>query len=59
MPLCKKYYLGYKPQANHWIFIKLIQRIDNNATLKVTQGQGHKVKGQGQICYYAKTLFLL
>ena len=26
--------------------------------LKLTQGQGHKVKGQGQICNYVKLLFL-
>ena len=25
--------------------------------LKLTQGQGHKVKGQGQICDFVKTCF--
>ena len=33
---------------NDWIFIKLIHLIDFNAMLKVTQGQGLEVKGQGQ-----------
>ena len=27
--------------------------------LKLTKGQGHKVKGQGQICNYVKKLFML
>ena len=26
---------------------------DIDETLKLTQGQGHKVKGQGNICIYA------
>ena len=28
--------------------------IDTNETLKLTQGQGHKVKGQGHIAIYVK-----
>ena len=28
--------------------------IDINKILKLTQGQGHKVKGQGQICKFVK-----
>ena len=27
--------------------------IDIDETVKLTQGQGHKVKGQGQMCIYA------
>ena len=34
--------------------VKLMHRVDFDATLKVTKGQGHKVKGQGQICRYVK-----
>ena len=33
---------------------KLIHRVDIDATLKVTQVQGHKVRGQGQIRNYVK-----
>ena len=29
--------------------------IDIDETLKLTQGQGHKVKGQGHICIYVKS----
>ena len=35
----------------------LTYKIDNNETKKLTQGQGHKVKGQGQICNYTKNWF--
>ena len=31
-----------------------MQRVDINATLKLTQGQGHKVKDQGCICSYIR-----
>ena len=31
--------------------------IDINETKKLTQGQGHKVKGQGQICNYENNVF--
>ena len=31
--------------------------IDIDETLKLTQGQGHKVKGQGHIGIYVKKLF--
>ena len=31
-----------------------MQRVDINEMLKLTQGQGHKVKGQGQICNFVK-----
>ena len=33
--------------------------IDIDGTLKLTQGQGHKVKGQGHIGVYVKTKFWL
>ena len=33
-----------------------LHTIGFNATLKVSQGQGLKVKGQGQICNYVKKL---
>ena len=38
-----------------------VQRVDSNEILKLTKGQGHKVKGQGQVgnctknCYGYKT----
>ena len=31
--------------------------IDIDEMLKLTKGQGHKVKGQGYICNYVKLLF--
>ena len=31
--------------------------VDIDETLKLTQGQGHKVKDQGHICNYVKLLF--
>jgi len=34
-------------------------KIDINRTKTLIEGQGHKVKGQGQICNYTKTLFWL
>ena len=54
MPLCKNNGLGYKSQTDNWIVVKLIQSICILATLKLTNGQCHKVKGQGQICGYVK-----
>ena len=30
---------------------------DNDETLKLTQGQGQKVKSQGNICILVKSLF--
>ena len=33
--------------------------IDIDETLKLTQGQGHKVKGQGHIGIYGKKYFKL
>ena len=48
--------MGYKSGTDDWIKIKLMYRVDIDATFKVTQGQGHKVKGQGRICNYMKTI---
>ena len=48
---------SHKSQTNDWILIKLIHRVDIHRTFKVTQGQGHKVKGQGQKYNYVKILF--
>ena len=36
-----------------------IHTIDINEMLKLTQGQGYKNKGQGQICSFVKNLFWL
>ena len=35
------------------------QMIYINKMLKLTQGQGHKIKGQGQICKFVENLFQL
>ena len=37
----------------------LAHMIDIKEMLKLTLGQGHKVKGQGQICSFPKKLFQL
>ena len=37
----------------------LTNMIDIDETLKLTQGQGHKVKGQGCIGIYVKTILAL
>ena len=42
--------LGYKSRTYDWIVVKLMYRVDIDATSEVTKGQGHKVNGQGQIC---------
>ena len=34
----------------------LIHMISIDNMLMLTQGQGHKVKGQGQICHFVKKL---
>ena len=44
---------------NGWIFMILTHMIDTNENIKLTQGQGHRVKGQGQIKSYVKTLVRL
>ena len=43
--------------TNDWILMMLIGMINIDKILKLTQGQGHKVKGQGQICKFVKNLF--
>ena len=43
MLLCKNNGLSYKPRTNDWIVVKLMHRVDIDATLKVTKGQGHMV----------------
>ena len=40
-----------------WILMMLTHMIDIDETLKLTQGQGHKVKGQGHIGIYMKKQF--
>ena len=44
---------------DEWILMILTHMIDIDETLKWTQGQGHKVKGQGQICNNVKKLVKL
>ena len=57
--LCKNNDLGFKSRTNDWIVVKLMHRVDIDTTLNVKKGQGHKVKGQGQIYSYMKKLFRL
>ena len=44
---------------NGWIFMILTHMIDTKENIKLTQGQGHRGKGQGQIKSYVKTLVRL
>ena len=53
-----KYNVAYKSWTERWVFIKLTYMININHTLIFTHGQGQKVKGQGQICYYQKQYVL-
>ena len=46
MPLHKNNHLGYKSRKKDWILVKLMHRVDMDATLKLTQGQVYKAKGQ-------------
>ena len=32
-------------------------KIDNHEIKKLTKGEGHKVKGQGQLCNFEKSCF--
>ena len=50
---------AYKSGTDDWIFIIFTSNIDIDEKIKLTQGQGHKVKGQGKICYYVKKLVLI
>ena len=36
----------------------LTHMIDINKMLKLTQGQGHKVEGQGEICKFVRNIVL-
>ena len=42
--------LGYNSRTDEWILMILTHMIDIDETLKLTQGQGHKVKRKGHIC---------
>ena len=44
---------------NGWIFMILTHMIDTNENIKLTQGQGHRVKGQGHIISYVKKMIRL
>ena len=50
---------SYKLWTDEWILMILTHMIDIDETVNLTQGQGHKVKGQGHICIYGKFLFRL
>ena len=52
-------FFAYKSWTDGWILMILTYIIDIDETVKLTQGQGHKVKGQGHICIYVKFLFRL
>ena len=54
--VCKKTCLDYKLWTNGWILMLLANMIDDNRMLMLTHGQGHKVKGQGQICNFVKNI---
>ena len=41
--------LVYQSQTSNWILMKLACMKDINEPMKMTQGQGHEVKGRGQI----------
>ena len=48
---------GYKSWTDERILMILTYIIDIDETLKLTQGQGHKVKGQGHIGIFEEKLF--
>ena len=54
----KKSCCDYISWPNDWILMILIHNISIINMLRLTLGQGHKVKGQGQLCKFVKTLFL-
>ena len=49
--------LAYKPYADEIILIILTHMTDIDDTFKLTRCQGHKVKGQGHLSIYVKSLF--
>ena len=56
MQFCIKTCFGYIPWTNDCILMMHIHMISIVEMLKLTKGQGHKVKGQGQICDFVKKL---
>ena len=50
---------GCNSWTDEWILRIIMHTVDIDKTVKLTQGQGHKVKGQGHICIYAKFFFQL
>jgi len=52
-----KCFFAYKSWTNGRILMILTYVIDIDKTLKLTQGQGHKVKGQGHTGIYVKNSF--
>ena len=50
MKFCKKYRFDFLSWGNDQILMILIHLVCINKVLKLTKGQGHKVKGQGHIC---------
>ena len=51
------YCFDYKSLTDDSNWMILRHMIDIDETLKLTQGQGHKVQGQGHIGIYVKKLF--
>ena len=47
-------FFAYKSWTDGWILMILTYVIDIDETLKLTQGQGHKVKDQGHVGIYVK-----
>ena len=54
--LCRSDCFGYKSWLDSWMLMILTYKIDICEMKKLTQGQGHKVKGQGQICNFTKNI---
>ena len=50
---------AYESRTDDWILMMFTYKIDIYEMLKLSQGQGHKVKAQGQICNFVKNLFWL
>ena len=57
--LCQSDCFGYKSWLDGWMLMILTYKIDIYETKKLTEGQGHKVGGQGKICNLSKILFRL
>ena len=52
--LLDKLFFRYKPWTDDWILMILTHKIDIPETVKLTQGQGQKVKGQGHRGIFVK-----